>query len=68
MVENIKDIISFRNGEAKILDKHVAHELDVSAAYLGTCISRDKPPLEEILLFCARWRTDVKSITIKKNC
>ncbi len=68
MVENIKDIISFRRGEAKIFDKHVAYELDVSADYLSTCILRDKPPLKEILLFCARWRIDVKSITIKKNC
>jgi hypothetical protein len=68
MVENIKDIISLRKGEVRVLDKHVAHELELSANSLGTCIARDKPPLKEILLFCARWRVDVKSITIKKNC
>jgi len=68
MIENIKDVLSLRLGERVVFDRDVAREIGVTEVNIATRIKRDSPPLKEILLFCAKWRVDVKSITIKKSC
>lgn len=67
MVERLKDVISKRLGNTHVKDWHVADELGVEAKTLSKQVTRDSPPLAEILIFCSRNWIDPLKIIIKKS-
>jgi phage repressor protein C with HTH and peptisase S24 domain len=59
IVEKIKDIISTTKRGARVFDKDVAAELDISQATFATMKKRRSIPYREILEFCARKKISV---------
>lgn len=56
--EEIKSIISVHIGERKVFAKDIATALGIPHSTLNTQISRDRPPFEEILHWCAKTGLD----------
>jgi len=69
MVENIKDILCRQKTikGRKVFDADVAGVLRLAPTQLTTRVYRDRPPLAEILMFCARCGVDVKDIIFKDD-
>lgn len=53
VIERIKEVLS-EEYKTKVLDKNVAHELNVSATRLSSMKSRGSVPYDELTMFCIR--------------
>jgi hypothetical protein len=66
MVENLKDAIFLKKG-GLTRDNDIATMLGITETNLATKISRDSPPLKEILLFCDKHWIDPMRIVMKSS-
>jgi len=53
VIERIKEVIRDEYN-SKVLDKNVAHELDISTTRLSSLKSRKIVPYDELTMFCIR--------------
>ena len=66
VVEKIKDIIC-TNVDGCVYDYYVAEVLKMDYSALRTAISKDKMPVDEVVLFCYKEKLVVNDFIFKKN-
>ena len=59
VIERVKDILSKEIEGRKVYDKDVASALGISKEYFSMLKKRDKLPLEELIIFCAKRKISI---------
>jgi len=65
IISYIKDLISPKIGNRKILDGDVANSLDISDGKLYSCKSRGVIPYEDIVYFCQKENISIDELLLK---
>ena len=67
IVSYIKDLISIKIGNRKVLDKDVANSLEITDGKLYTCKYREIIPYENIIYFCQKENVSLDKILFESK-